>query len=275
MPSSSCQPPSDSGAATPMPCSAFAQRRLELPCAAAAAACRSRRTACRGRGRRSPATGARAPAPVKSTSSMSMLRRPILMPMEKAPSGLSAIGTEGWPTLPRTRRALAHQPVGFEQRAMMIDTVCARQAASGARSRPSGSAPCRRIACSTTRSLNWRMPPWLEPRGRSRRFGASGSAPSAALDCVGLGHRTARTRLNAPGIRRGSVGAACAPVITATVSLMLIFFGFSTRGALAQPRDVDAVGDLEHVRHVVGDQHHRQARGRARAGSARAPCCPP
>ena len=40
---------------------------------------------------------------------------------------------------------------------------------------------------------------------------------------------------------------------------MLILFGFEYRRALAQPRDVDAVGDLEHMRHVVADQDHRQA----------------
>ena len=56
----------------------------------------------------------------------------------------------------------------------------------------------------------------------------------------------------------GSDSGLSAPVITATVSLMLISFGFSTGNALAQPRDVNPVRDLEDVWHVVRDQHHRQ-----------------
>ena len=40
--------------------------------------------------------------PRKSISTSSALRRPIFRPRKKAPSGLSDIGIEGWPILPRT-----------------------------------------------------------------------------------------------------------------------------------------------------------------------------
>ena len=45
----------------------------------------------------------------------------------------------------------------------MIDTVWPDSWVRRAKS-ALGMAPCRRMACSTVRSLNWRMPCWLEPR---------------------------------------------------------------------------------------------------------------
>ena len=50
-----------------------------------------------------------------------------------------------------------------------------------------------------------------------------------------------------------------APVIIATASDIVCFLGSITRQAAAEAVDVDAVGDLEHVRHVVRDQDDRQA----------------
>ena len=97
---------------------------------------------------------------------MSRLRRPILMPIENAPSGFSAIGTEGWPTLPRVGSSFTTS-ASASRRAMMICTVCGVSRVSRAMS-AFETLPFRRIACSTTRSLNWRMPTWFEPRGRSR-----------------------------------------------------------------------------------------------------------
>ena len=48
--------------------------------------------------------------PVKSTSIMSMFRRPIFTPMEKAPSGLSAIGTEGCTQLEKVADDVIYVP---------------------------------------------------------------------------------------------------------------------------------------------------------------------
>ena len=131
MPSSSCQPPSDSGAATPTPCSRSRSAGWQRLAQLAQPLVDRRRTACRGRGSRSSSDRRSRTWPAKSTSSMSMLRRPILMPMENAPSGFSAIGTEGWPTLPRTGSSLRTRP-SASSRAMMICTVCAVRCVSRA-----------------------------------------------------------------------------------------------------------------------------------------------
>ena len=56
-----------------------------------------------------------------------------------------------------------------------------------------------------------------------------------------------------------SFGGAIAPVIIATASDIVCFFGIDHRQPPAEAMDVDAVGDLEHMRHVVRDQDDRQA----------------
>ena len=45
----------------------------------------------------------------------------------------------------------------------------------------------------------------------------------------------------------------------ATASDIVYSLGLMTAQATAQPMDVDAVGDLEHMRHVVRDQDDGQA----------------
>ena len=44
--------------------------------------------------------------------------------------------------------------------------------------------------------------------------------------------------------------------MSATTSDIERFFGIDDTGALAEPVDVDPVGHLEHVRHVVTDEDH-------------------
>ena len=51
--------------------------------------------------------------------------------------------------------------------------------------------------------------------------------------------------------------ASNAPVMMATASDMLHSFGLTTATLLAKPLDVDAVGQFEHLRHVVADQDNR------------------
>ena len=50
----------------------------------------------------------------------------------------------------------------------------------------------------------------------------------------------------------------------ATASAIVCDCGVIDRPRASEPLDVDPVGDLEHVRHVVADQDHRQARSRRR-----------
>jgi hypothetical protein len=52
------------------------------------------------------------------------------------------------------------------RRVVISPMVCAVRPVRRANS-ALGKLPLRRMACNTTRSLNWRMPTWLEPRGRS------------------------------------------------------------------------------------------------------------
>ena len=46
------------------------------------------------------------------------------MPIENAPSGFSAIGTDGWPILAAHRRQLEHQAVGFQARDDDLHRLC-------------------------------------------------------------------------------------------------------------------------------------------------------
>ena len=219
-------------------------------CAAAAAARRSRRTACRGRGRRSRATArSRTCADEVHQQHVQAAAADLDADRERA-VGVQRHRHRRLADLAAHRRVLEHQAVGLEPGDDDLHRLRA-SAASAARRRPSGSGPCSRIACSTMRSLNWRMPTWFEPRGRSRasatRRGVRRAQSSACT--------VAQCARHSAGMRSGGI----APVMTATVSLMLILCGLTHGGALAQPLDVDAVGDLEHVRHVVADQNHRQA----------------
>jgi hypothetical protein len=50
-----------------------------------------------------------------------------------------------------------------------------------------------------------------------------------------------------------------APVINATASVMVCDAG--VMDATAEAHHMQPVGDLEHLRHVVADQHHRRAAG--------------
>ena len=125
---------------------------------------RARETACADRDTRSRSTSRHTTWPAKSITSTSRLRRPTLMPIEYAPSARSAIGTDGWPILPRTRACFSSRPSSI-RRSTIIDTVCVDSRVSRAIS-AFGSGPCKRIACSTMRSLNCRMPTWFEPTVR-------------------------------------------------------------------------------------------------------------
>ena len=100
--------------------------------------------------------------PRKSVSTSSTLRRPTLSPRKNAASGTSRIGTEGWPTLPRTGSPLAISPSSSSTR-MMTETVCADSPV--ARAIPAlAMGPWRRRSVRTRRPLWSRMAPWLEPR---------------------------------------------------------------------------------------------------------------
>src|ERR1700761_5160751 len=113
---------------------------------------------------------------------------------------------------------------------VIIDTVCAVRPVSRAISAP-GTAPCSRIACSTTRSLYWRSPPWLDPRGR--RWARS----ARAWDSVTASSMRKRLGGQVFGTQRaGHHGHR-----VAHADLLRVEHG----RALAEPRDVDAVGDLE------------------------------
>src|ERR1700744_5772431 len=115
---------------------------------------------------------------------------------------------------------------------VIIDTVCAVRPVRRAISAP-GSAPCSRTACSTTRSLYWRRPTWLDPRGRRwARSGRAGEAFTMASMGEGVGGQVFGTQ------RAGHHGH-----VVANADLLRVQHG----RALAEPRDVDAVGDLEHV----------------------------
>ncbi len=57
----------------------------------------------------------------------------------------------------------------------------------------------------------------------------------------------------------GSVGTDLAPVMKATASDIVYSFGLITVRRAAEPVDMDAVGHLEDMRHVVRDQHDRHA----------------
>ena len=67
--------------------------------------------------------------------------------------------------------------------------------------------------------------------------------------------------LRLPDCRTQPFCRVVAPVMIATASVGVCDFGVITPGAAAQPGDVDPVGHLEHVGHVVADQDHRQAFG--------------
>src|SRR5471032_2977978 len=135
------------------------------------------------------------------------------MPMKNAPSGLSWIGTDGCPTLPRSGARFSTSPCS-SRRAMISEMVCVLRLVKRARS-AFGMLPCRRIACSTTRSLNWLMPIWLEPRGRSHGWLCSsalmwcdaGGAARASIQrrrpyCAGVDRLISSSCLHSMAIQR-------------------------------------------------------------------------
>ena len=133
-----------------------------------------------------------------------------------------------------------------------------------------GSGPCSRIACRTMRSLYWRMPTWFEPTVRgcaSAESLADIHVPSTARQLARRANPFGDMQRRAESVFQVYVRAHrsywtltwSAPVMIATASDILISRGLDHGRALAQPLDVDAVGHLEHVRHVVADQDHRQA----------------
>ena len=118
--------------------------------------------------------------PRKSISTSSALRRPIFRPRKKAPSGLSAIGIDGWPILPRTGSCRSSRPSSSSSR-MMTETVCAESLVMRAIS-VLARLPCWRTSDSTRRSLWSRMPLWLVPRWK--RLSADSGEP--CLETAGL-----------------------------------------------------------------------------------------
>ena len=176
-PSMRCQPPSSSGAATPTPTTRLRNgpspfsRRLRFSSIAGSNTAAS--------GNRYCISSRSVTRPRKSTSSQSALRRPILMPIENAPSGFSPIGTDGCPTRPRTGASRTSN-WSSSSRVVIRPMVCAVSPVSRASS-ALGRLPCTRSACSTTRSLNCRMPPWLEPRWRRRGASAASGPGSCAV----------------------------------------------------------------------------------------------
>ena len=99
-----------------------------------------------------------------------------------------------------------------------------------------------------------REPP---PGGVRPRRPQTAARPTASLRLLG-------PRLPGGGVVLAGHGSLCsmscttAPVMIPTTSCIERLLRVHDRHALAEPVDVDAVGDLEHVRHVVADQDHRQ-----------------
>ena len=90
-------------------------------------------------------------APRKSTSTRSQLRRPILRPSEKAPSGSSDIGIVGWPTRPRSGASRLRRPSACS-RFMIAEVDCTESPVSLATS-ILDRGPKRRTSESSRRSL--------------------------------------------------------------------------------------------------------------------------
>ena len=150
-PISASQVHSWNGEATPRP----AIRRL---CASLSASVERRQRGAdeledhlRGRDRRRCAARARRTAPRKSISTRSQLRRPILSPREKAPSGSSDIGTVGCPTRPRSGASRFSSPSACS-RFMIAEVDCTDSPVSLATS-IFDSGPNRRTRDSRSRSL--------------------------------------------------------------------------------------------------------------------------
>src|SRR6202012_2892539 len=109
---------------------------------------------------------------------------------------------------------------------VIIDTVCAVRPVRRAISAP-GSAPCSRIACSTTRSLYWRRPTWLDPRGRRwARSARAGESFTMSSMGEGVGGQVFGTQ------RAGHYGHGVAHAD---------LFRIQHRVPLAHTRDLDAV----------------------------------
>ena len=95
--------------------------------------------------------------------------------------------------------------------------------------------------------------------GRPHRPGPGAHAvPAGAVAPADRGGRRApRGGRGQPALAVLSVGGGSAPVMMPTTSFMVWSCRADDRGPPAEPVDVDAVGDLEHGRDVVADQHHR------------------
>src|SRR6218665_129396 len=180
--------------------------------------------------------------PLKSPSSQSALRRPILMPTAKAPSGFRPIGTEGCPTRPRSG-ASRRSNCSSSSRAAIRPMACAVRPVTRAIS-ALARLPWVRSACNTTRSVNWGSGRWLEARWRSK----AGSAALASASGMAIGARracqeeTSGTAAQRSGAQAGADHAFAQNEISPGLQLAGDDDGVSLARALVERKAFHALG---------------------------------